>query len=116
MQFVCSKHIQTIKRLILVKSANFDSDESCVLLAELLNNAPHINDCNIYGQKGKRWVKVEIEYAQTEEEFDYEQGKNVHVLIKTGTIKVVNMWDTKQVITEVTTRKNKIENKIDLRQ
>ena len=123
MQFVCSKHTQTIKKLYLGDSANFDSDESCVLLAELLNNAPHINYCNISYQKGKRKVFVDMKYAQTEERFDYEQGKNVRVLTQTGTIKVWTggefddedeeiIEDTKQVITEVTTRKNKDENEI----
>ena len=114
MQFLRSKHTQTIRKLDLNESANFDSDESCVLLAELLSNAPHMNYCDIMGQTGERMVEVKIEYAQTEEEFDYEQGKNVHVLIKTGTIKVVNRRG--QVITEITTRKNEIENKIEIKQ
>ena len=121
MQFLRSKHTQTIRKLDLLGSANFASDESCVLLAELLNNAPHINNCNIRDQTGERKVEVEIEYAKTEEQFDYEQGKNVNVLINTGTIKVVTgeyneddkiIEDTKQVITEVTTSKNKIQNEI----
>lgn len=49
-----------LKELILCGSADFDSDESVVLLALTLGRAYRLKKVNIAGQQGNRKIDVEV--------------------------------------------------------
>ena len=43
---------------------NFDDDESCKLLAELIDKARNLRICNIASSHGERYVRVKVTYAE----------------------------------------------------
>ena len=69
-----------------VKDANFQSDEPCSLLAQLIDTAPFLSDLNISDQTGLfRKIEVSITYA--------EEADGV---IKQGSIKIMKRLGDKR--------------------
>lgn len=76
----------------MVQTADFTSDESCRLLAQLLDSAPKLNECEIQYYSGARKIKIEYKADETEKDGD------------SGLIKILDKT-TEEVIVEMTTSK-----------
>ena len=77
----------TLQDLDMLEAANFDSDEACQYLAQLIDTALALKLITIRGQIGERMVKLNVDYEQ-------------------GSIKVANRRD-RQVICERATQRTK---------
>ena len=80
-----SSCIDTIEVLLLSGSCDFSSDETCALLASIIDKAHKLKECDILG--GKRQITVELQVAK--------EGA-------TGHIKVMDK-KTKQLIVQIDT-------------
>ena len=89
-----SSSISTIKSLGLIGSCDFTSDETCTLLAELIDTATQLEDCYICDQVGERKILADLQVASSEEES------------KAGAIKFIN-YDTDEMIMSVPTQRTK---------
>ena len=81
--------INTIKDLYLDGSSDFSVDETCALLAQLIDNAVQLGRCYIRKQVGERKILLELQVASSEE---------------AGVIKITNQ-DTKEVIMSMPTQR-----------
>ena len=86
-------------------AANFDEDEACSLLLQLISTSSAFNFLNIRLQCGSRKVRVEICYAAEDQST---QG-NIKIGTRTGTWPNFSIGE---VICEAPTMKTEKENKI----
>ena len=71
-------------------NAKFDSDQSCQLLAKLIDTAPSLQTINISHQEGERKVKVLIDYA-VETDDGIKQG-SIKVFENRGDLKALKLY------------------------
>ena len=58
-----SSNINTIQKLTLISSCDFSSDETCALLAQVVDAAPQLTECDIYKQVGERKINAVLKLA-----------------------------------------------------
>ena len=86
-----ARSISTFKRLDLRGSCDFSADETCSLLAQLIDSATELKGCIIYDQVGERKIEVELQLASSDE---------------SGAIKITNK-DTKEEVLRMPTKRTK---------
>ena len=71
-------------------SSNFDSDDACQLLIQLIDTATALKIVYIVDQRGKRKIDVKITYAVHADPSDEK------VVLKQGSIKVIEKYGDSQ--------------------
>ena len=84
-----SKALTTLKRFFFVRSGDFQTKECCTLLAQFIDKAPLLTNCDLDEQVGMRKVKVELKIG--------DNGKE-------GSIKVIDQL-TKQAFVQIPTKR-----------
>ena len=73
-----SSSVASLEDLNINGSADFDSDEACEYLAQLIDTALALKKLNIDGQDFDRYVKLNIDYAvvadPADDKIDHKQG------------------------------------------
>ena len=64
LSFLCqTSNVATLRDLDMQEAANFDSDEACEYLAQLIDSAKALKKIDISIQEGDRKVGVDLEYT-----------------------------------------------------